>query len=196
MQGRTTRSCSAAAWVPVSARAEQTFGSTLAQTPALSSGRLAGRDLGTSDASLWFVAEIQSDDSECIMKKIETVICPHHWDATREVLGTLGVAATLREVKTFGRVPPRREVYRGSPYSVDTSTELELTMLVEDELLESTISAVNRATGGAEILVTGVEYLVRSGDAPRGREVAVRPALSSLRAVTSPVLVPAAAGRA
>ena len=130
------------------------------------------------------------------MKKIETIICPQNWDSTRELLGTLGVAATLREVKTFGRVPSRREVYRGSPYTVDTSTELELTMLVQDELLESTISAVSRVTGGAEILVTGVEYLVRSGDAPRGREVAVRPALSSLRPVTSPVLVAAAAARA
>jgi nitrogen regulatory protein P-II 1 len=130
------------------------------------------------------------------MKKIETVVRTHNWEAIRDVLGTLGVAATLREVKTFGRVPPRREVYRGSPYTVDMSSELELTLLVQDEKLESTISALSRVTGDAEIVVTAVEYLVRSGEARRGRELTVRPTLGSLRAVGSPPLVAAAAGRA
>ncbi|MEI9938300.1 MAG: P-II family nitrogen regulator [Pseudomonadota bacterium] len=129
------------------------------------------------------------------MKKIDTVICPHNWEATRDVLGTLGVTAILREVKTFGRTPPKREVYRGSPYMVDTTTELELTLLIRDELLESAISALSKATDGAEILVTPVEYLVDRADAPRGREVSLRPALAALRPVGSPALV-SAAGRA
>jgi nitrogen regulatory protein PII len=130
------------------------------------------------------------------MKKIETVICPNNWDATRAVLETLGVAATLREVKTFGRVPPRREVYRGSPYTVETTSELELTILTEDELLNSTISALCRVTGGASIVVTAVEHLVRNEDVPRGREVVNRPGLGSLRAVSAVPTLVTAAGRA
>jgi nitrogen regulatory protein P-II 1 len=146
-----------------------------------------------SDAIARLVAEVQSDDQESIMKKLETVICPHKWEAVRDVLTTLEAAATLREVRTFGRVPAKREVYRGSAYSLDTCSELELMILVRDELLDSTISALSRVTGGAEIVVTPVEYVVRGDHAPRGHE-AVRPALSSLRATGSPSLALTIAG--
>ena len=126
------------------------------------------------------------------MKKIETIICPQNWDSMRAELRTLGVSATLREVRVFGRTPPKREVYRGSPYTVDTTVELELTMLVRDELLESTISSLRRATGEADILVTPVEHVVRSGDAPRGREATAPRPVASLRPIAAPTLVAAA----
>lgn len=53
------------------------------------------------------------------MKRIDTLIHPLFWDEARAVLETLGVRVTLREVRTFGRNPPRREVYRGSTYFLD-----------------------------------------------------------------------------
>ncbi len=56
------------------------------------------------------------------MKKIETFIQPAYWSQTHAELAKLGVAGTLRQVKTFGRIAPRREVYRGSAYMLDTAT--------------------------------------------------------------------------
>jgi nitrogen regulatory protein PII len=87
------------------------------------------------------------------MKKINALIRPLQWDQARAALEKLGVSASLREVRTFGHLPARREVYRGSAYLLDTATELELTMLVQDELLESTLTALESATTDAEIVV-------------------------------------------
>jgi nitrogen regulatory protein PII len=115
------------------------------------------------------------------MKKIDTIIHRQAWDQIRAVLETLHVSATLREVKTFGRTPPKREVYRGSVYVLETAPELELSVLVQDELLESTLAALEDANGDAEFLVTAVEYLVRARDTQGGRRVAMPCTSTTLR---------------
>ncbi len=91
------------------------------------------------------------------MKKLEAIIHPRQWEDTQAVLSTLNVAATLRQVQTFGHAPPRREVYRGLPYVLDTLTQLEMTFLVRDELLESAIFALEAVIGNSDILVSSVE---------------------------------------
>lgn len=100
------------------------------------------------------------------MKKIETFIQPVYWDQTHAALEELGVAGTLRQVKTFGRTPPRREVYRGSAYVLDTTNELELALTVQDELLDATLAAIAEASGNAEIIVTSVQCVGRAAVAP------------------------------
>jgi nitrogen regulatory protein PII len=132
------------------------------------------------------------------MKKIDTLIHPQAWDQTRAALETLHVPATLREVKTFGRTAPKREVYRGSVYMLETTPELELSVLVQDELLESTLAALEEANGDAEILVTPVEYLVRGRGGQAGRRVEVPRAVAPVRPIGVPALAapaPAAAAR-
>lgn len=120
------------------------------------------------------------------MKKLETIIHPQYWDQTRAVLSSLKLSATLREVKTFGHTPPRREVYRGSAYTLETTPELELTLLVQDELLEVTLTALSEATGNVEIVVTAVEYLVSVGT-PKGAQAVVAPrAVALVRAIAAP----------
>ena len=110
------------------------------------------------------------------MKRIETLIHPNLLDDARAVLDTLGASVTLREVKTFGRSLPKREVYRGSAYVVDISAELELTILVEDALVESTILALETIGPKGEILVSSVDAIVRFGE--RQSSVAATPAPS------------------
>ena len=109
------------------------------------------------------------------MKKIETFIQPVYWDQMHAALAKLGVSGTLRQVKTFGRTPPRREVYRGSAYLLETNNELELSLTVEDELLDATLAAITQAAAGAEVIVSSVQVL--------GRVPASRP-----RPVASPVV--------
>jgi nitrogen regulatory protein PII len=108
------------------------------------------------------------------MKKINALIRPLQWDEARAALETLGVAASLREVRTFGHLPARREVYRGSAYTLDTANELELTMLVQDELLDSTLIALEAATIDAEIVVTSVERVI-GGKRPEAVQPATMP---------------------
>jgi nitrogen regulatory protein PII len=107
------------------------------------------------------------------MKKIETFIQPVYWDQTHTALDKLGVAGALRQVKTFGRTPPRREVYRGSAYVLDTTNELELTLTVQDELLDATLAAIEEAAGGAEIIVTSVQCVGRAALTPDSQPRAV-----------------------
>jgi len=105
------------------------------------------------------------------MKKIETFISPVSWEPMHAALAKLGVSGTLRQVKTFGRTPPRREVYRGSAYMQETSNELELSLTVEDELLDATLAAIAPAIGDAEVLVSSVQIFGRAS-ASRPRPVA------------------------
>ena len=126
------------------------------------------------------------------MKKINALIRPLQWEEARAALETLGVAASLREVRTFGHIPPRREVYRGSAYFLDTATELELTMLVQDELLESTLIALESATTDAEIVVTSVERVIGGKQAQPARPVTMLRATSPERPVATPAVQVAA----
>jgi nitrogen regulatory protein P-II 1 len=102
------------------------------------------------------------------MKKIETFIQPLYWDQMHAALAKLGVSGTLRQVKTFGRVAPRREVYRGSAYMLDTCNELELSLTVPDELLDAALTAIAEGAGDAEVTVSSVQVLARAlGSRPR-----------------------------
>ncbi len=105
------------------------------------------------------------------MKKIETFIQPLYWNQMHAALEKLGVSGTLRQVKTFGRIPARREVYRGSAYMLETNPELELSLTVPDELLDATLAAIAEATDNAEVIVSSVQILGRA-EASRPRPVA------------------------
>jgi nitrogen regulatory protein PII len=98
------------------------------------------------------------------MKRIDTLIHPLLWDDARAVLQTLGARVTLREVRTFGRTPPKREVYRGSAYFMDVTPELELTVLVEDNLVESTILALETVGQKGDVIVSSVDGIVHFGE--------------------------------
>jgi nitrogen regulatory protein PII len=121
------------------------------------------------------------------MKRIDALIHPPLWDEARTVLETLGARVTLREVRTFGRTPPKREVYRGAAYFLDVAPELELTILVEDSLVENTIAALETIGREGEILVSSVDGIVRYGEEPRPAATPVPNALLAKRAGTIPL---------
>ncbi len=94
------------------------------------------------------------------MKKIDTLIHPHSWDEARATLESLGIRVTLREVRTFGYAPPKREVYRGSAYVQDLCPELELSAIVEDERVEATLAALAHIGQKGDASVSSVDGLV------------------------------------
>ena len=105
------------------------------------------------------------------MKRIDTLIHTQQWEEVRTVLETLGVPVTLREVKTFGRTPPRREVYRGTAYFSDVTPELELTAIVEAAQVEGTLAALESVLQGGDIVVSAVIGEVHHGKPTQGHAV-------------------------
>jgi len=120
------------------------------------------------------------------MKRIDALIHPLHWEDARSILEGLGARATVREVKTFGYAPPRCEVYRGSAYLRDVTPELELTLLVEDERVETAIAALETLGREGEVLVSAVDGIVHFVDHKR----------SPIAAVSAAPAVPHALSRA
>ncbi len=101
------------------------------------------------------------------MKRIDTLIHPIHWEQARTLFEALDVPVTLREVKTYGRTPPRREVYRGTAYYSNVTPELEITVIVAEDRVEQTLAILEPLTHGNEILVCTVErQAARRSDAP------------------------------
>ena len=89
-------------------------------------------------------------------------------------LAALGISGTLREVRTFGRTPPRREVYRGSAYFQDLTPEMELSALLDDELVESVVAQLQAVDGVREIVMSTVIGLSRA-EKPKASLLAVAP---------------------
>ena len=118
------------------------------------------------------------------MKKIETFIEPSSWNEIHTALTKLGVSGTLREVKTFGRKPAQRGVYRGSEYAIDMAAELELSVVVPDQLLPATVEALHGASG---------QLLISSTDSVAAGVASVRKAVLPERAAALPRLIPALA---
>ncbi|HET7541255.1 MAG TPA: P-II family nitrogen regulator [Polyangiaceae bacterium] len=114
------------------------------------------------------------------MKKIETLIQPAYWEQVYAALAELGVPGTVRQVKSFGRTPPRREVYRGSAYLLETNSELELSLIVPDELLDTALDAIARAAGDPEAIVSSIQTL--------GGSVANRPRAVATAVDSEPVI--------
>jgi nitrogen regulatory protein PII len=128
---------------------------------------LADSRSGIRDATTRLVAASRRRQ-ELVMKKIEALIHPAQWDDLRPVLESLAVPVTLREVKTFGRTPLRREVYRGTAYYVNVTPALELSAIVEEHQLEATLAVLESQALGCEVLVFSVEgYVHRAAIAPK-----------------------------
>ena len=120
------------------------------------------------------------------MKRIDTLILPALWDEAHAVLETLGARVTVREVRTFGRVPPKREVYRGSAYFLDFAPQLELSVLVEDALVESTVLALETIGREGEIQISSVDAIIRLGE-QQAAVTAIPEAQIAKRAGTIPI---------
>ena len=101
------------------------------------------------------------------MKLIIAVIQPHKLDDVREALAEIGVQGlTVIEARGFGRQKGHREVYRGAEYVVDFLPKVKLETVVDDDLLDRAIDAIERAAktgnvGDGKIFVANIEQAVR-----------------------------------
>lgn len=110
------------------------------------------------------------------MKKIEAVIKPFKLDEVKEALHEMGLQGiTVLEAKGFGRQKGHTELYRGAEYVVDFLPKVKLEIVLEDNLVERAIEAIQQAArtgriGDGKIFVTTVEQAIRIRTGETGAE--------------------------
>ncbi|MCH7956960.1 MAG: P-II family nitrogen regulator [Proteobacteria bacterium] len=110
------------------------------------------------------------------MKKIEAIIKPFKLDEVKEALHDIGLQGmTVLEAKGFGRQKGHTELYRGAEYVVDFLPKVKIELVVDDQLLERAIEAIQRAAytgriGDGKIFVSPVEEAIRVRTGERGKD--------------------------
>ena len=101
------------------------------------------------------------------MKMVMAIIKPFKLDDVKEALHDVGVSGiTVTEAKGFGRQKGHTELYRGAEYVVDFLPKVKLEVVVEDELAERTVEAIENAArtgriGDGKIFVLEIEQAIR-----------------------------------
>jgi len=110
------------------------------------------------------------------MKKIEAIIKPFKLDEVKEALHEVGLQGiTVLEAKGFGRQKGHTELYRGAEYVVDFLPKVKIELVVDDEMLEGAIEAIQQAAqtgrnGDGKIFITSVEEAIRVRTGERGSD--------------------------
>ena len=110
------------------------------------------------------------------MRKIEAVIKPFKLDEVKEALHDVGLQGiTVTEAKGFGRLKGHTELYRGSEYVVDFLPKVKIELVLEDNMADRAIEAIQQAAhtgriGDGKIFVSQIEDAIRIRTGERGGE--------------------------
>ena len=110
------------------------------------------------------------------MKKIEAIIKPFKLDEVKEALNEIGLKGlTVIEAKGFGRQKGHTELYRGAEYVVDFLPKVKIELVIEDNLAERAIEAIQEAAhtgriGDGKIFVSTIDEAIRIRTGERGAE--------------------------
>ena len=108
------------------------------------------------------------------MKKLEAIVKPFKLDDVKEALHGIGIQGlTVIEVKGFGRQKGHTELYRGAEYVVDFLPKVKIELVLEDEMVERAIEAIQQAAftgriGDGKIFISTIEEVVRIRTGERG----------------------------
>ncbi len=108
------------------------------------------------------------------MKKIEAIIKPFKLDDVKaRVYAAGGKGMTVSEVKGFGRTAGKKEVYRGSAYTVDFVPKVRVQCFVDDEQVRPVVDAILAAArtgeiGDGKITITNLDEVIRIRTGERG----------------------------
>ncbi len=110
------------------------------------------------------------------MKKIEAIIKPFKLDEVKEALNEVGLKGlTVIEAKGFGRQKGHTELYRGAEYVVDFLPKVKIELVIDDNLAERAIEAIQEAAhtgriGDGKIFVSTIDEAIRIRTGERGIE--------------------------
>ncbi len=101
------------------------------------------------------------------MKKIEAIIRPFKLEDVKVALVNAGIIGmTVSEVRGFGRQKGQVERYRGSEFTVEFLQKLKVEVVVENDKVNSVISAIAEAAktgeiGDGKIFISQIDSVVR-----------------------------------
>lgn len=101
------------------------------------------------------------------MKRIEAIIQPFKLDDVREALKAIGVdGMTIYDVRGHGRQKGHKEIYRGQEYEVDLLPKTKIEVVIPDDRVEETTSAMVRAArtgkiGDGKVFIYPIEEAIR-----------------------------------
>lgn len=108
------------------------------------------------------------------MKKIEAIIKPFKLEEVKDALQDIGLQGiTVTEAKGFGRQKGHTELYRGAEYVVDFLPKVKLEIVLNDDLVEAAVEAIQNAAqtgriGDGKIFISTVEDVMRIRTGERG----------------------------
>ncbi len=101
------------------------------------------------------------------MKKIECILRPEKLDVVKDALGKIGVSGmTVSNVVGCGLQRGRKEVYRGSEYSINLLPKIKIEIVVNDNSVNEVIAAISGQArtgniGDGKIFVWEIEDVIR-----------------------------------
>ena len=106
------------------------------------------------------------------MKKIEALIRPFKLEDVKLALVNAGIVGmTVSEVRGFGRQKGQVERYRGSEFTVEFLQKLKLEVVVDDDRVETVVTAIQDAArtgeiGDGKIFISTIDSVlrIRTGD--------------------------------
>jgi len=110
------------------------------------------------------------------MKRIEAIIKSYKLDEVKDRLYQVGAhGMTASEVRGFGRTGGKREVYRGSAYTVDFVPKVRVQIVVDDDMVQPVIEAIVASArtgeiGDGKIFVSPMAEVIRVRTGERGSE--------------------------
>ncbi len=110
------------------------------------------------------------------MKTIEAIIKPFKLDDLRaRVYAAGGTGMTVSEVRGFGRTGGKKELYRGSAYTVEFLPKVRVQLFIDDDMVQPILDAIIAAArtgeiGDGKITVSLIEEVVRIRTGERGRD--------------------------
>ena len=110
------------------------------------------------------------------MKKIEAIVKPFKLDEVKEALHDVGIQGiTVLEAKGFGRQKGHTELYRGAEYVVDFLPKVKIEVVVEDNMADQVVEAVQNAAktgriGDGKIFISTIDEAIRIRTGQTGGE--------------------------
>jgi nitrogen regulatory protein P-II 1 len=110
------------------------------------------------------------------MKRIEAIIKSFKLDEVKDRLYQVGARGmTVSEVRGFGRTGGKREVYRGSAYTVDFVPKVRIQIVVDDDMVNPIIEAILATArtgeiGDGKIFISAMADVIRIRTGERGAE--------------------------
>jgi nitrogen regulatory protein P-II 1 len=108
------------------------------------------------------------------MTKLEAIIQTSKLDAVKEALHEIGVEGmTVLEARGHGRQKGHTEYYRGREYTVDLIPKIKLEMVLADDMVERTVTAITNAArtgkiGDGKIFLSHIDDAIRIRNDERG----------------------------